>query len=149
MARKATHVKCPHCGDTVPAPRLASREITEHVMEQVLDVTGVDPSAWDEAYWDADDLDALREEKRQWRAERRKAHKELAMGPYVWNIDPPVYYYRRIRRCSSCEEIYATAEVDEDLISELDELRDLKAAVDAEAARAASALNKIRRRLKR
>jgi hypothetical protein len=119
------------------------------VVEVLIDSgTWVDEEAWDMEFWDEELAEDTREEIRLYRAERRRANKEFAMGPHYWNADRPIHYYRRVRRCSNCAHVYATAEVAEDLLNEVDELRDLKGEVESQAARAASAVNKIRRMLK-
>ena len=136
MARKAARIRCPECGKTVASTRLDWNEITEEVADE-LSSSGiwVDEDAWDEEFWDevlAETPEEERhiwrakrreaqEERRVWRAEHRRAQKEFAMGPHYWNADRPIHYYRRVRRCSNCAHVFATAEVDEDLLNEVDE----------------------------
>ena len=48
----------------------------------------------------------------------------LDMGPHFWNTTPPLHYFRRVRRCSACDELIHTAEVEEDVLGELSRLRE-------------------------
>jgi hypothetical protein len=68
----------------------------------------------------------------------------LEMGPYVYQSNPKIHYFRRVRKCSNCGELIRTAEVDERLLRELAELRTKLAQLKEEAPRAADAANAIR-----
>lgn len=74
--------------------------------------------------------------------------KELEMGPHNFTSDPTINYYRRVRQCSSCENLYATGEVDEDILGELVRLRARMQELNDEAKRLSSSANKMRRLLR-
>jgi hypothetical protein len=63
---------------------------------------------------------------------------DLRMGPFEWKSQPTISYYRRVRKCPSCEELMHTAEVDEARVRELARLREEVASLrqQQEAARA-------------
>ncbi len=76
---------------------------------------------------------------------------EPRSGRFVVRSEPEIDYYRRIRECGSCGLFFATAEVDEGLLAELDELRtEVRAARSATTARRKAtkdALQKLRQAL--
>jgi hypothetical protein len=72
---------------------------------------------------------------------------DLHMGPHVWKSEPPTYYFRRVRRCSRCNELIHTAEVDESLIPELVRLRATVGLLRKEANRASKATKALQKLL--
>ena len=87
-------IHCPNCGVLAPAARLNWDELTDRLN-------------WDELT-----------EERIW-----GEGDDLDMGPHYWKGQPQIHYFRRVRRCSSCDELIRTAEVDERLVAELARLR--------------------------
>lgn len=66
---------------------------------------------------------------------------ELEMGAHHCARAPNVHFYRRIRRCSNCQHVYATAEVAERRLDALAELP------NEEAKRLSSSVNRMRKLL--
>lgn len=70
-------------------------------------------------------------EERQWGSDD-----DLGMGMYNWKSEPLIRYYRRVRRCSGCNELVKTAELDETALAELARLREEVRALRAKLLRA-------------
>jgi hypothetical protein len=72
---------------------------------------------------------------------------ELEMGPHHFPKDPAIQYYRRLRQCSSCGDVYVTGEVSEARLDELVRLRARMQELGDEAKRLSSATKKMRKLL--
>ena len=70
------------------------------------------------------------------------------MGNYSkHDTDPPIRYFRRIRRCSNCDMLLYTAEVDSSLVHELAELRNTLGELRADIDRASAVTRAMRKKL--
>jgi hypothetical protein len=72
---------------------------------------------------------------------------DVTMGPSFWHGDESIPCYQRARKCSVCDALIETVEVDDALIYELQQLREANKALRSESKAAAQASRAVHRKL--